>query len=48
MIEKLVEKLGAQFCGKIVWNNWMEKMVGNLGGKIGWKALFGKVVWKIQ
>ena len=39
LIGKLVENLGEKFCEKILWNNWVEELVGNLGGKIGWKAM---------
>ena len=39
MFGKLVEKLGEKICGKIVWNNWVEKLVRNLGGKVDWKAM---------
>ena len=38
-MEKLVEKLGEKFCVKIVWNNWVENLVGNFGGQIGWKDM---------
>ena len=27
VMEKLVEKLGEQLCGKIVWNNLVEKFI---------------------
>ena len=36
---KLVEKLGEQFCEKIMWKIFVENMIGNLGGKNGLKAM---------
>ena len=38
-MERLVEKVGEKLWGNIVWNSWVEILVGNLGGKIGWKAM---------
>ena len=39
LIDKLIENLSENFCEKIVWNNWVEKLVANFGGKIDWKAM---------
>ena len=47
-MERFVEKLGEKLWGNIVWNSWVEILVGNLGGKIGWKAMLKYTVYSVQ
>ena len=42
-MERLVEKVGEKLWRNIVWNSWVEILVGYLGGKIGWKAILNFV-----